>query len=324
MKTTNLRLFSAFSGYDSVLMALLRLCVVYKWLKVKLVGWCDIDPYAIACHNVNFPEHSNRNYGDISKIDWDSVEDFDLFSTTSPCQDYSYAGKRMGGAEGSGTRSALLWECEKAIAKKRPKFVLFENVKPLMDVNNEDTFINWQQRISNYGYVHYSQVLDAAWYGIPQHRERTFMISIRIDDEYLEPSYGFPNRIDLRRTIEEYLDSQVDEKYYLSKAKCDVLMKLLKSSVGDVIETSIVQNDETSNIVAGGKMKEQYITPVCKDNVLPTLTAQGAHGSPRAMFSTGTRPCPGVVEIWTKNKEGYENKKRNCKSPQREHQQTCK
>lgn len=86
-------------------------------------------------------------------------------------------------------------------------------------------------------------------------------------------------------------------------------MKLLKSSVGDVIETSIVQNDETSNIVAGGKMKEQYITPVCKDNVLPTLTAQGAHGSPRAMFSTGTRPCPGVVEIWTKNKEGYENKK---------------
>jgi hypothetical protein len=97
-------------------------------------------------------------------------------------------------------------------------------------------------------------------------------------------------------------------------------MKLLKSSVGDVIETSIVQNGETSNLVAGSKMKEQYMTPVCKDNVSPTLTAQGTHGSPRAMFSTGIRPCPGVVEIWTKKMEEYDNKKRNCKSQQREHQ----
>ena len=255
METNFIKLFSAFSGYDSVLMALLRLCSMYYWLRVKLVGWCDIDPYAIACHNVNFPEHINSNYGDISKIDWDKVEDFDLFSMTFPCQDYSYSGKRMGGAEGSGTRSALLWECEKAIAKKRPRFVLLENVKPLTDVNNEGTFLKWQQRISKYGYVNYSY---------------------------------------------DYIDSIVDKKYYLSQAKCNLLLKLLKSTVGDTIKTNTSSKNKTSDIINEGYMKEQYVTPVCRGNVIPTLTSQGAHGIPRAMFSTGEHPCPGIIEIWTK------------------------
>jgi len=65
-----LKLFSAFSGYDSVLMALTRLSLDYSLLKVKLVGWCDIDPDAIVCHNVNFPEYCDLNYGDISRIKW--------------------------------------------------------------------------------------------------------------------------------------------------------------------------------------------------------------------------------------------------------------
>lgn len=299
METNFIKLFSAFSGYDSVLMALLRLCSMYYWLRVKLVGWCDIDPYAIACHNVNFPEHINSNYGDISKIDWDKVEDFDLFSMTFPCQDYSYSGKRMGGAEGSGTRSALLWECEKAIAKKRPRFVLLENVKPLTDVNNEDTFLKWQQRISKYGYVNYSEVLDAARFGVPQHRERTFMISIRIDDDNTIPKFTFPTSF-IKGELYDYIDSIVDKKYYLSQAKCNLLLKLLKSTVGDTIKTNTSSKNKTSDIINEGYMKEQYVTPVCRGNVIPTLTSQGAHGIPRAMFSTGEHPCPGIIEIWTK------------------------
>lgn len=299
---TSIRLFSAFSGYDSVLMALIRLCLTYSWLKVKLVGWCDIDPNAIACHNVNFPEHSNRNYGDISKISWENVEPFDIFSMTFPCQDFSYSGKRLGGDEGSGTRSALLWECEKAIAMKRPKYVILENVKPLMDINNEETFLKWQQRISKYGYVNFAQVLDAAQFGIPQHRERTFMVSILSDKDDPNPQFKYPTRTGEVGNIYSYLEKDVDEKYYLSQAKCDVLTKLIKSSKGKIINTNTRNTEKLSDYENNGKMKEQFITPLCKGGVIPTLTAQGTHGSPRAMFSIGDHPCPGVIEIWTKSK----------------------
>lgn len=299
---TTLKLFSAFSGYDSVLMALLRLCMVYNWLKVDLVGWCDIDKYAIACHNVNFPEYSGCNYGDISKIHWEEVGDFDIFSMTFPCQDYSYSGKRLGGEEGSGTRSALLWECERAIDKKRPKYIILENVKPLMDKNNEGTFLKWQRRISKYGYVNYSQVIDAAQYGVPQHRERTYMISIKVEETDLDPRFDFPETVVREYITEDWLDKQVDEKYYLSSAKCNIVKNLLKSSIGKEVNTDTRRLAKIDNKNIEGKMTEQYITPICKGNVIPTLTAQGAHGSPRAMFSTGERPCPGVIEIWTKCK----------------------
>ncbi len=297
-----LKLFSAFSGYDSVLMALTRLSLDYSLLKVKLVGWCDIDPDAIVCHNVNFPEYCDLNYGDISRIKWEKVEDFDIFSMTYPCQDLSYSGKRMGGEEGSGTRSALLWECEKAIAIKKPKYVILENVKPLMDTNNEGTFLKWQQRISKYGYINYSQVLDAASFGVPQHRERTYMISIMADKESPNPLYEFPTGACESISMNNFLEKVVDEKYYLSQAKCVVLMKLLNSSKGETIS---INNNKICNVPdegSKGKMVEQYVTPLCKGNVIPTLTAQGTHGSPRAMFSTGEHPCPGVIEIWTKNK----------------------
>ena len=118
-----LRVFTAFSGYDSQCMALDLLGIDYE-----LVGWSDIDPNAIKAHNAVYPQWADRNYGDISKIDWSRVPDFDLFTYSSPCTDFSSAGLQLGGEEGSGTRSSLLWECQKAIMCKKPKFLLLENV----------------------------------------------------------------------------------------------------------------------------------------------------------------------------------------------------
>jgi site-specific DNA-cytosine methylase len=171
-----------------------------------------------------------------------------------------------------------------------------------MDMNNEETFLKWQQRISKYGYVNYSQVLDAAWFGIPQHRERTFMISIRIDNENIIPKFSFP-KVFIKGELDDYIATTVGYKYYLPQAKCDILLKLLRSSVGDTIKTSTSTKSKTSDIIYEGNMKEQYVTPVCRENEIPTLTAQGAHGMPMAMFSTGEHPCPGVIEIWTKKKQ---------------------
>jgi DNA (cytosine-5)-methyltransferase 1 len=96
------------------------------------VGWSEIEPSAIAAHNALFPELTDKNYGDIAKIDWSSVPDFDLFTYSSPCTDFSIAGNMDGGEKGSGTRSSLLWECERAIREKKPKYCILENVSALV------------------------------------------------------------------------------------------------------------------------------------------------------------------------------------------------
>lgn len=87
-----IRVFTAFSGYDSQCMALERAGIEYD-----LVGWSEIDKYAILAHDAVFPQFKGRNYGDITKIDWNSVPDFDLFTYSSPCQDFSKAGRMRGG-----------------------------------------------------------------------------------------------------------------------------------------------------------------------------------------------------------------------------------
>lgn len=78
-----LRVFTAFSGYDSQCLALNRANIDYE-----LVGWSEIDKFAIKAHNALFPQWTDRNFGDISKIDWNMVPDFDLFTYSSPCQDF--------------------------------------------------------------------------------------------------------------------------------------------------------------------------------------------------------------------------------------------
>ena len=96
-----LRVFTAFSGYDSQCLALDRLKANYPDFDYELVGWSEIDKYAIQAHNALYPQWAERNYGDISKIDWNEVPDFDLFTYSSPCQDFSNAGLQRGGEEGS-------------------------------------------------------------------------------------------------------------------------------------------------------------------------------------------------------------------------------
>ena len=92
----NIKVFTAFSGYDSQCMALDRLHEHNPHFNYELVGWAEIDKYAIAAHNAVYPQWADRNYGDIAKIDWAQVPDFDLFTYSSPCQDFSQAGKQAG------------------------------------------------------------------------------------------------------------------------------------------------------------------------------------------------------------------------------------
>lgn len=97
------RIHSIF-GLRQPILALNRIGVDYD-----IVGWSEIDRYAIKAHNALFPQYAERNYGDISRIDWANVPDFDLFTYSFPCTDISAAGQQKGFTEGSGTASASLW-----------------------------------------------------------------------------------------------------------------------------------------------------------------------------------------------------------------------
>ena len=206
-----IRVFTAFSGYDSQCLALDALKRDYPDFDYELVGWSEIDKYAIQAHNALYPQWADRNFGDISKIDWSQVPDFDLFTYSSPCQDFSNAGKQAGGEKGSGTRSSLLWECQRAIEAKRPAVCLMENVAALVGAKFIKTFNEWQLLLSRLGYTNHAKVLDAKDYGVPQHRERIFLISM-LDDR----SYYFPRAIKLEKRLKDVLEQNVDEKYYLS------------------------------------------------------------------------------------------------------------
>ena len=170
-----MRVFTAFSRYDSQCLALNVLRDEYSEIHHKpvyrfnyeLIGWSEIDKYAIKAHNALFPQWADRNYGDISKIDWETVPDFDLFTYSSPCQDFSQAGKQRGAEKGSGTRSSLLWECERAIRIKRPKYLLFENVAAVTSKKFIKLFNSWQLALDRMGYTNFTQILNAKTHGYP-------------------------------------------------------------------------------------------------------------------------------------------------------------
>ena len=215
-KENPLRCFYAFAGYNSQKMALKRLVEHFPEFHHVCVGWSEIDANAIKANNAVFPEDADKNFGDISKIDWDKVPDFDLFTYSFPCQDISASGKQEGLEEGSGTRSSLLWECKKAIEIKKPRFLMMENVKALTQKKFQPYLKKWQTWLHQQGYENFTQVLNASSYNVPQNRERVFMISILRTDSEPNPSFYFPKKLKLERRIKDILEPTVDESFYLS------------------------------------------------------------------------------------------------------------
>lgn len=197
-------------------MALDRLGVYYD-----LVGWSEIDKYAIQAHNAVYPQWSDRNFGDISKIYWDNIPDFDLFTYSFPCTDISSAGRQKGLEEGSRTRSSLLWECKKAIEAKKPKYLLMENVKALTQKKFLPYLHEWDRYLRGLGYTNFTKVLNAKNYGVPQNRERVFMVSI-LGDAW----YDFPKPFELDKVLKDVLETNVDDKYYLSPKLIDCFIRM--------------------------------------------------------------------------------------------------
>ena len=123
--------------------------------------------------------------------------------------------------EGSGTRSSLLWECCKTIEAKRPKYLLMENVKALVSQKFLPYYKKWEQYLAGLGYDNYCKVLNAKDYGVPQNRERIFIVSI-LDNER---AYYFPDPIPLEKRLKDVLEDKVAEKYYLADKMVESFLK---------------------------------------------------------------------------------------------------
>lgn len=196
-----------FSGIGSQVAALRRLDIPYN-----VVGISEIDRFAIQSYEaINGP---TRNYGDISKTP--ALDYADLWTYSFPCQDLSVAGKQAGIKET--TRSGLLFQVERLLKNSvvlgnQPKYLLLENVKALVSKKFKPDFDRWLSKLEELGYNNYWQVLNAKDYGVPQNRERVFVVSIRKD---LNQTYVFPEPVPLKKRLKDVLEETVDEKFYLS------------------------------------------------------------------------------------------------------------
>jgi DNA (cytosine-5)-methyltransferase 1 len=217
-----IQVFEAFAGYGSQALALQKLQAADPRLNFQYVGISEVDPRALKAYRALHGEVTN--YGDISKIEWGSVPDFDLFTYSFPCQDISIAGTQKGLEEGSDTRSSLLWQCKKAIETKRPKYLLMENVKALTNKRFMPSFERWMQYLRELGYTNHYQVLNAKDYGVPQNRERVFMVSILGE----EKPFHFPKGFPLKRRLCDLLEEDVLEKYYLKKDHSDTILQWMQ------------------------------------------------------------------------------------------------
>ena len=139
-----------------------------------------------------------------------------IMTYSYPCQDCSSAGKRLGMEKGSGTRSSLLWEVERILDEcngKLPQILLMENVPEVIGTNNSEHFSQWVAKLDSLGYKSKWEILNAKDYGVPQNRARCFMVSW-LGNYY----YDFPTPIKLENRLKDVLETNVDEKYYLSDA----------------------------------------------------------------------------------------------------------
>ena len=224
---------TTFSGYDSQLMAADVLKEWHPDFRWTCKGWSDIDKYACQMHNIVFPQYADRALGDITKIDWHAVKnslqgrEVDLLTCSSPCQDISQAGKQMGLEEGSGTRSALLWYVIDAIEVLQPKYFLQENVAALVSKKFMPDFQKWLDKLSSLGYVSRWARLNAKNYGVPQNRDRVFLLSMRRDVAF---DYQFPEPFELKTRLEDVLEEEVSDRYFL---KDDAVSKFLKANDSD-------------------------------------------------------------------------------------------
>lgn len=210
-----MRVLSLFSGIGAFEKALERLHIDFE-----LVNYCEIDKYASKAYSLIHNVSEDLNLKDVTKVDCNNLKDIDLLTYAFPCQDISIAGHKKGllDTNGNTTRSGLVFEALDIIEKLKPKYAVCENVKMLASKRFSEEFDFILDCLDKMGYNNYWKVLNASDYGIPQNRERVFIVSIRKD---IDKGFTFPAPFTLTKRLKDFLEDNVDEKYYLSQRIVD-------------------------------------------------------------------------------------------------------
>lgn len=244
-----IRVFSLFSGIGAFEKALLNASIPYT-----LIGFSEIDRYAVDSYVQLYDVNPALNFGDASEVSTWKMPDFDLLVGGSPCQSFSVSGNRTGFQD---TRGTLFFSYAEMLKRKQPKYFIYENVKHLINNDNGNTFNIICQTFCQYGYTIDFHVMNSRNYGIPQDRERLFVIGVldwpeqdwnitgtnvlakgkkRIKQlpgiktfnfNWLEASQPLP-------PIDSFIESNVQEKYYLSPSKTQELQTQIPHDNRDI------------------------------------------------------------------------------------------
>ena len=273
-----MKILSLFSGIGAFEKALENLNVPFE-----LVAFCEIDKYAAKSYCAIHSVDESKNLGDITKVDETKLpKDIDLLTYGFPCQDISLAGKQQGlfNEDGTQTRSGLFFDALRIIEATKPKIAIAENVKNLTSKKFAEQFRIVLDSLEEAGYNNYWKVLNAKDFGVPQNRERVFIVSIRKDIDH--GLFQFPEPFSLEKRLKDVLEDEVDEKYYLSD-----------KAIQDDVKVSI--KDRKPQIIQVGQMYPNSGNPQAgriydDEGISPTMdTCSGGNRMPKVLVREATK-----------------------------------
>jgi DNA (cytosine-5)-methyltransferase 1 len=251
-----LRVGTDFSGIGAPEQALTQLNVPHV---VEFA--CDFDKFAKQSYLSNYSP--NTFYDNVATRDHSSAPEVDLYVGGFPCQTFSIAGKRAGFND---TRGTLFFDLLQYLKLKTPKYFILENVKGLVNHDKGNTYKTIMTCLRELKYTLYAKVLNTKHYGIPQNRERIFIVGFR-DEHYFE----FPQKINLNYKIKDFLESDVDERFYLKREQIEKLQEYNRRNAekgnGFRAKFHDTEKDMMSTIKVGGAGADDLITETMEYNL---------------------------------------------------------